>query len=100
MTWRYNFQKGTISFQVTNFAFLHSNTFTSTYGIQFIFLLLALTTFLVVLAATDKKVHSPAATLLRRKKIIFPVRLVTLTFNALLLSSLMQLTADDSVISY
>lgn len=49
---------------------------------------------------TYKMVHSPVATLIRRKKIIFPVRLITLTFNALLLSSLIQLTTVNETVPF
>lgn len=54
--------------------------------------------FFAVIAAMDKTSQSPAVTLIRRKKIIFPVRLITLTFNALLLCSLVQLTTTNDII--
>ena len=38
--------------------------------------------------------------LLKRKKIIFPVRLITLFYNVLLLSSLSQITGTNEIISF
>ena len=92
ISWRYGFQKGTMALQATNFAIFRDNTFTHTYAYQFIIILLVLFIFLAVTAVTDKMAHSQTAMLFRRKKIIFPIRIITLTFNALLLSSLIQIT--------
>jgi hypothetical protein len=44
----------------------------------------------------DRIPHSPTAILLRRKKIIFPVRIITLIFNILLYVSLMQVTTTPT----
>lgn len=96
---RYDFQGGSISIQATNFAIVNSNDFLKTYGYQFIALLLILSVFLLVVTCTDKMVHTPAAALVRRKKIIFPVRLMTVTFNALLLSSLLQISNINEVMT-
>jgi hypothetical protein len=85
--------------QATSFGIINSNNFQDTYAYQFIAFLLILTVFLTVVMFTDKMVHSPTAALLRRKKVIFPVRLITLTFNALLLSSLIQLTNINDVMT-
>ncbi len=49
---------------------------------------------------TDKMIHSPISILLKRKKIIFPIRLVTLFYNVLLLSSLMNLITLNNTVSF
>lgn len=100
LTWRYNFSKGSNALQVTNFAVVNTNDFVRSYGYQFMILVLVLFCFIAVMAMTDKMVHSPLATLIRRKKIIFPVRLITLTFNALLLCSLIQLATANDIVSF
>ena len=38
--------------------------------------------------------------LLKRKKVIFPIRLITLIYNVLLLSSLAQVTSINDVIEF
>ena len=100
LTWGYNFQGGFVALQSTNFAVVTSNNFTATFGYQFLILLIILLLFLLVLACTNKLIHSPTVMLLKRKKIIFPIRLVTLFFNVLLLSSLMQVTSINGVVSF
>ena len=100
VTWRYQFEKGAIAIQTTNFALITSNNFIETFGIQFIIFLLLLVVFLLVLALTDKNLHSPTAMLLRRKKVIFPIRLITLIYNVLLLSSLAQVSSVNDVIDF
>jgi hypothetical protein len=75
-----------------------NNYFPSTFGYQFITLFFVLAVFTCLLIITDRMIHNPTAILLRRKKIIFPVRLICLFFNVLLLSSLIQLiTVGPSV---
>ena len=48
--------------------------------------------FWLLLILVDRIPHNPTAIILRRKKIIFPTRIITLVFNILLYSSLLQLT--------
>ena len=100
LTWRYQFEKGSIAIQTTNFALVTSNRFISTFGIQFITFLLVIFIFVIILGLTDKNLHSPTAMLLRRKKIIFPVRLITLLFNVMLLSSLIQVVSVNDVVGF
>lgn len=90
ITWRYNFEGGALAIQSTNFAIINSNDFVATFCFQFLALLIVILVFLVILAIVDKSLHSPTAMLLKRKKIIFPIRLITLLFNPLVLSSLIQ----------
>jgi hypothetical protein len=98
ITWRYNFGGGAIAIQTTNFSLISSNDFISTFCFQFLALLIVLVIFLLILAIVDKSLHSPTAMLIKRKKIIFPIRLITLLFNPLLLSSLIQIIyVNDSV---
>lgn len=96
LTWHYDFQGGSIAFQATNFAIVNSNDFKKTFGYQFIALLLIGLIFLFIVLVTDKMAHSPTGMLIKRKKVIFPVRLITLTFNVLLLSSLIQIVSLNS----
>ena len=77
-----------------------SNRFISTFGMQFIAFLLILFVFVIILGLTDKNLHSPTAMLLRRKKIIFPVRLITLLYNVLLLSSLTQVVSVNDIVDF
>ena len=100
LTWRYQFEKGSIAIQTTNFALVTSNRFISTFGIQFITFLLVIFIFVIILGLTDKSLHSPTAMLLRRKKIIFPVRLITLLYNVMLLSSLIQVVSVNDVVGF
>ena len=51
-------------------------------------------------AIFDKSLHSPTTTLLKRKKIIFPIRLITLLFNPLLLSSIIQVINLNSDVTF
>jgi hypothetical protein len=100
LTWRYGFEGGALAFQATNFAVLTTNTFMATFGYQFIVLLLVLLIFLFILAMTDKMIHSPTAMLLKRKKVIFPIRLITLFYNVLFLSSLAQVTSINDIVNF
>ena len=100
LTWRYQFEKGSIAIQTTNFALVTSNRFISTFGIQFITFLLVIFIFVIILGLTDKNLHSPSAMLLRRKKIIFPVRLITLLYNVMLLSSLIQVVSVNDIVGF
>ena len=97
ITWRYDFEKGALAIQSTNFAVIYDNYFPGNFGIQFIVFLIIMAFFLFIVVLTDKWMHSPTATLIRRKKIIFPVRITTLTFNILFLTSLIQVaTINES----
>jgi len=70
----------------------------ATFCFQFLAFLLVLLIFLLILALVDKSLHSPTATMLKRKKIIFPIRLITLLYTPLLLSSLIQvINVNDNV---
>ena len=100
ITWRYQFEKGSIAIQATNFAILTSNNFIKTFGLQFIVFLLVLVIFLFILAITDKNLHSPTTMLLKRKKITFPIRLTTLFYNVMLLSSLIQVIGTNDIVSF
>ena len=49
---------------------------------------------------TDRMIHSPISILLKRKKIIFPIRLASLVYNVLLLSSLINLVTFNNNVSF
>ena len=78
--------------QLTNLAVITNNSFPDTFGPQFIIVMCVLGVFWLLLILVDRIPHNPTAIILRRKKIIFPTRIITLVFNILLYSSLLQLT--------
>lgn len=80
--------------QGTNLGISKNNSFTDSYGVQFISLVCVLLVFWLMLLMVDRISHNSTAVLIRRKKIIFPVRLITLVFNMLFYCSLMQLTSS------
>ncbi len=92
ITWRYGFERGTFALQGTNFAVVRNNVFTDMFGYQFIVVLALLLVFGLVMVTLGKTSQQPTAILLRRKRIIFPVRIMTLFYNILLFSSLAQLS--------
>jgi hypothetical protein len=47
--------------------------------------------FWLLLLLVDKIPHNPTVILIKRKKIIFPVRIITFVFNILLYSSVIQI---------
>lgn len=96
VSWRYGFESFTVSLQATNLAVIKSNNFIETFGVQFLIVMCVLGCFWFVLALMDRSPHSPTAMLVRRKKIIFPVRICTLIFNILLYSSIAQLATNNS----
>jgi hypothetical protein len=75
ITWGYGSQTGVNSLQITNFALFKDNSFLSTFGPQFFSLLTIMIIFYTLISAVDKIPHYSTATLLKRKKIIFPFRL-------------------------
>lgn len=96
MTWRYGFQGGTIGLQGTNLAVVSHNSFPDTFGAQFIVVMVLLGIFWFILLLIDKIPNNPTVALIKRKKIIFPVRIITFVFNILLYSSVMQIATVDT----
>lgn len=52
--------------------------------------------FWMLLILSYRIPHNPTAILIRRKKIIFPTRIITFVFNILLFSSLIQITTINT----
>lgn len=92
INWRYSFGEGIIALQGTNLATVKNNSFPDTFGYQFIAVMCVLGVFWLLLIFVKKIPHAPTATLVTRKKIIFPTRIITFIFNILLYSSLIQVT--------
>lgn len=92
ITWRYGFERGAFAMQGTNFAVIRNNLFVDMFGYQFLVIILILLMFGLTMATLGKTSQHPTAILLRRKRIIFPVRIMTLCYNILLFSSLAQLS--------
>lgn len=92
VTWRYGFERGALALQGTNLGVVRNNSFPDTFGSQFIVVMILLGVFWLLLIVVDRIPHSPTAILIRRKKIIFPTRIITFIFNMLLFSSLLQVT--------
>jgi hypothetical protein len=96
LTWRYGFEGGALALQGTNLGIVRNNSFPDSFGTQFIVVMVLLGVFWLLLILVDRIPHNPTAILIRRKKIIFPVRLFTFVFNILLFSSLVQLTTTKT----
>jgi hypothetical protein len=92
ISWRYGFEGGSFALQGTNLAMVKSNDFIDIFGFQFLGLCILLLIFWLAIAVVGKVSQSPTAILLRRKRIIFPVRVLTFVFNIVLFASLAQLT--------
>lgn len=71
---------------------VRNNSFPDTFGSQFIVVMVLLGVFWLLLIVVDRIPHSPTAILIKRKKIIFPTRVITFIFNILLFSSMLQVT--------
>jgi len=87
ISWRYGAGRGTTGLVVTNLTLINGNYFFDTFGYQFLTVLIVLAMFWFVFVIVDRIPHSPTAVLLRRKRFTFPVRLITLTFNATVYAS-------------
>jgi hypothetical protein len=81
--------------QGTNLGVLSNNSFTNTYAAQFLIFVTVLAAFWMMTMMADRISHNSTAILIRRKKIIFPIRLITLVYNMLLYSCMMQLTTTQ-----
>lgn len=93
--WRYSFGGGTPGVVLTNLALITDNNFINIFGPQFICLLVAIAVFFLVLTMVDRIPHSPTAMLVRRKRVIFPTRLITLTYTIVAYAGLAELTTID-----
>jgi hypothetical protein len=75
MTWGYGSQSGGNQLVVINFAIPKNNSFISTFGAQFFLAITIIGIFIVLVSAVDRLPHNSVATLIKRKKIIFPLRI-------------------------
>lgn len=96
VSWRYGLGGGIIAMQGTNLGVVENNSFPSTFGSQFIAVMCVLGVFWLLLIFITKIPHAPTATLVNRKKIIFPTRIITFIFNMLLYSSLMEVATTQT----
>lgn len=78
--------------QGTNFGILNKNSFSRTYGAQMVILMFVFSIFFFIIVATSRTPHNPTAILLRRKRVIFPLRISILTINMLFFTSIVALS--------
>lgn len=88
---------GVVALQGSNFALQYNNSFSRTYGVQFILSLFILIVFLCLVISVQKIPHNSTAILIRRKRVIFPLRITSLIYNMQLFSSLASLSTISSV---
>lgn len=75
ISWGYGAQNGAERLTIMNFGFPQNNSFLYSYGAQFFIALAIIGIFIVLLSAIDRLPYNSMATLLKRKKIIFPLRI-------------------------
>lgn len=85
-----------MALQATNLAVARHNSFPDTFGAQFIVVMCILGVFWLLLLLVERIPHSPTAVLVRRKKIIFPTRVITFIFNILVFSSVAQISTANT----
>lgn len=88
---------GVIALQGTNFAIQYGNSFSRTYGAQFIITLFIIVVFVCLVISVERIPHNSTAILIRRKRIIFPLRIFSLVYNMQLFSSLASLSTIVNV---
>lgn len=88
LLWVGSGSQGVVVLQGASFGIFVDNSFTRSYGVQFIFLLFVVTVFFFLFFATIHLAHNPTAILIRRKRITFPTRLCLLFYPMLLFTAL------------
>jgi hypothetical protein len=81
LTWGNGSQSGANQLAIVNFGIPKNNNFLSSYGAQFFFAITTIGIFIVLVSAVDRLPHNSVATLIKRKKIIFPLRIESMMFN-------------------
>ena len=76
-------------------ALITDNNFINIYGPQFICVIAAISIFCLILGIIERIPHSPTAALMKRKRITFPTRLITLTFTITVYAGLAEVTTID-----
>ena len=75
ISWGYGSQNGIEQLQATNFGFLKNNLFLESYGAQFFISVTIIGIFILLSGAVDRLPFNSLATMIKRKKIIFPLRI-------------------------
>lgn len=74
-----------------NFGINQDNKFLPSYGPQFFLAITIIGIFIILVSAVDRLPHNSMATLIKRKKIIFPLRIESIMFNMITFTALAQL---------
>lgn len=94
--WGYGSQSGANQLIVVNFGVLKNNDFLASYGAQFFFALTTIGIFIILVSAVNRLPHNSIATLIKRKKIIFPLRIESSIFNMLTFTALTEACTINS----
>jgi hypothetical protein len=94
--WGYGSQSGANQLVITNFAVPKNNSFLQTFGPQFFLVITVIGIFIVLVTAVDRLPHNSVATLIKRKKIIFPLRIESLIFNITVFTGLAEACSINS----
>ena len=81
LTWGYGSQSEANQLVIVNLGVPKNNSFLSSFGAQFFLAITIIGIFIVLVSAVDRLPHNSVATLIKRKKIIFPLRIESLIFN-------------------
>ena len=92
ITWAYGSDNGSYILQSTNLAIESNNDFPSSFGGQFIAIMSVMFLFWLFVLIGDKIPHKPFASLVTRKRIIFPTRFLGFFFNFIIFSSIAELS--------
>jgi hypothetical protein len=90
ISWGYGSQDGAQRLSAMNFGFNQNNKFLPSYGAQFFIALTVIGVFMILVSAVDRLPHNSIATLIKRKKIIFPLRIESLIFNMITFAALSE----------
>lgn len=96
ISWGYGSQSGANQLVITNFGITNNNNFIASYGAQFFFALTIIGIFIILVSAVDRLPHNAIATLIKRKKIIFPLRIESLMFNMTVFTALAEACTINS----
>lgn len=91
ISWGYGTQSGAQRLSILNFGFNQNNQFLPSYGPQFFIAITVIGIFIILVSAVDRLPHNSMATLIKRKKIIFPLRIESIMFNMITFTSLAQI---------
>ncbi len=75
ISWGYGSQNGAQLLSVMNFGFMKNNLFITSYGAQFFISITIISIFIILVSAVDRLPHNSVATLIKRKRIVFPLRI-------------------------